>query len=110
MEMRIFSFTFVPKGKKKVGNRNKKLLSLSLPLPPFLTHSFMILTSLRANTASTATFGAALRLARCRALPPLPFAAPLFPGPTPRSESASAQSAVCSLCAARTLTRSLSPP
>ena len=95
MEMRIFSFTFLFLRKKE---RTPK------------SHSFMILTSLRANTASTATFGAALRLARCRALPPLPFAAPLFPGPTPRSESASAQSAVCSLCAARTLTRSLSPP
>lgn len=68
----------------------------------------MILTSLRANTASTATLGAALRLARCMALPPLALL--LFPGPTPRSESASAHSAVCSLCAARTLTRSLTPP
>lgn len=70
----------------------------------------MILTSLRANTASTATLGAALRLARCMALPPLAFVLLLFPGPTPRSESASAHSAVCSLCAARTLTRSLTPP
>ena len=72
------------------------------------TYSFMILRSRRANTASTATLGAALRLARCKALP---FAlVALFPGPTPRSESASAQRADCSLCAARTLTRSLTPP
>ena len=98
-------FSFSSSLEKKNQNQNYS----PPPLPQ--THSFMILTSLRANTASTATFGAALRLARCMALPPLaPPAALLFPGPTPRSESASAQSAVCSLCAARTLTRSLIPP
>ena len=100
-EMRIYCF------RKEAKDRRKKEPPESKPNSA-ATHSFMILTSLRANTASTATLGAALRLARCSALP-FEFAA-LLPGPTPRSESASAQSAPCSLCAARTLTRSLSPP